>query len=407
LQSSSTVESLHGLTIGQRVARYRKAKGMSQEVLAHLLARSHSWLTKIERGERQLDSMSLIVEIARVLKVDVLEITGQPYRPSDGPPAHAAVPAMRRVLIGTGAGGADVAGADGLDDLPTLRARMLAANRLRHAADYDRLGEILPSLLEDLQLAANDPRDREAAEELVIDACHCARAALKALGYYDLAWIAVERARQTAERLDDPLLRAASVWNRCEVYIATGAISTAIQLALEGIDRLEGDSSVESPPGVSLQGMLHLKAGWGEAMLGREQQARVHLAEAGRLASRLGADRNDFGSLFGPTNVTMHGVQMTMELGLPREALARAAPVHDGVPMACERRARLKIALARAHSQLRQDDEATQLLIEVGRLAPVILRAHPLARELVAGMLQRAQRGVSDDLRSLAVRLRL
>src|SRR5215472_9902892 len=76
VRTGSAVECLGDLTIGQRVARCRKARGMSQEVLAHLLGRSQSWLTKVERGERQLDRMSTILEVAHVLGVDVAEITG-------------------------------------------------------------------------------------------------------------------------------------------------------------------------------------------------------------------------------------------------------------------------------------------------------------------------------------------
>ena len=85
---------LETVTIGQRVARCRKARGMSQEVLAHLLGRSHSWLTKVERGERQLDRMSTIREVARVLRVDVAELIGRPDRPGIGP-LHPRGPAGR------------------------------------------------------------------------------------------------------------------------------------------------------------------------------------------------------------------------------------------------------------------------------------------------------------------------
>jgi transcriptional regulator with XRE-family HTH domain len=401
------VESRQDLTIGQRVALCRKAKGMSQEVLAHLLGRSHSWLTKVERGERQLDRMSLIVQIADVLKVDVTEITGVPYGPASGPPAHAAVPAIRRVLIGAGSGGHDLTRPDGVDSLPVLRARMMSANRLRHGAAYDRLGQILPSLLEDVQRAAVTVPDdeREAAQELIVDACHCGRAMLKALGYCDLAWIAVERGRETAERLGDPLVRAASAWNQAEVYLATGAVGKAIELCLAAIGQLDGEGIAESPPTVSLVGMLHLKAAWGDGILGREHEADFHLREAGRLADLVGEGRNDFSTLFGPTNVVLHGVGVAMELGLPAKAIEEARPLNGGAGLAPERKVRLKVDLARAYAHLRRDDEARQLLMEGERVAPALLRAHPLAREIVAGMIQRSPRGISPDLRVLATRV--
>jgi transcriptional regulator with XRE-family HTH domain len=361
---------------------------MSQEVLAHLLGRSKSWLTKVERGERQLDRVSVITEIARVLRVDVTELTGQPLQPDAGVPAPAALPAIRRALIRPEAGRLD-AGAAGVDDLPTLRGRMLQANRLRHGGNFDGLAALLPSLLEDVQVAAVVARpgpEQQAALELVVDACHCARMALKALGYLDLAWIATDRGREAAERLDDPLLLAASVWNRAEVHLGSGDVGGAVELALAAIDRLDGERGVAQPQRLSLLGMLHLKAACGRVGAGDERQARVHLAEADAAASLLGADRNDFGTLFGPTNVVLHRIGLAMELSLPGEAV-RLASTLSGSAMAPERQARLKVDLARAYARLGREGEAVRLLVESQQMAPGYLRGRPLARVAVAVLL--------------------
>jgi transcriptional regulator with XRE-family HTH domain len=57
---------------------------MSQQVLAHLVGRSQSWVTKIERGEREVERISTIVELAAVLRVDPVELAGLSRPP--GPP---------------------------------------------------------------------------------------------------------------------------------------------------------------------------------------------------------------------------------------------------------------------------------------------------------------------------------
>jgi transcriptional regulator with XRE-family HTH domain len=401
------VESLEDLTIGQRVARCRKARGMSQEVLAHLLGRSQSWLTKVERGERQLDRISIILELARVLDVEVSELTG--HGAEAGPQAHAAVPAIRRALTRPDPGALDGTRADGVESLATLRLRIQLANRFRHAADFDRLGEVLPSLLEDVQLAAammGPEADRRAARELLVETCHCARAMLKALGYLDLAWIATERGREVAAQLGDPLLIGASAWNRAEVLLGNGDAAGAVALVRWGIDSLDGSLDLLPPPRLSLLGMLHLKAALGTASMGDERQARVHVREAGLVASFLGHDRNDFGTLFGPTNVTLHSMGVSMELSLPGEAVVVARSLSGSI-MAPERRVRLKVDLARAHAQLRQEREAMRLLVESQRLAPDYLRGHPLAKDTVIGLLQRAPRSMSTDLGFLASRVGL
>jgi transcriptional regulator with XRE-family HTH domain len=400
------VEQLDDLTVGQRVARCRKARGMSQEVLAHLLGRSPSWLTKVERGERQLDRMSLMVEIARALEVDLTEITGQPYRPITGGTTHATVPALRRVLLSYDGHDGDPSLPDGVDPIPVLRARLHAVNELRHDAAYDRLGDCLPAVLEDIHRACVtlQGHDREQALELLVDGCHCARSMLRMLGYVDLAWIAVKRAGQAAARLGDPLLQAANVWNRVEVLFATGAASTGVELALAAIDELDADLGTAPPEHLSLLGIMHLKAAWGSAYVGDERQARIHALEAEQAAALIGGDRNDFGTVFGPTNLTIHRIGLAMELGDAPEALRLAASIDPRAVPYRERRARLHLDLARAHAQFRRQDLAIGLLLESERAAPNYLRNHPVAREIVTGMMHRP-RATSTDLRALAVKV--
>ena len=61
---------------GQRIARARRRRGLSQAVLAGLVGRSESWLSQVERGKRGIDSHSVLVRLAEVLRVDIEELTG-------------------------------------------------------------------------------------------------------------------------------------------------------------------------------------------------------------------------------------------------------------------------------------------------------------------------------------------
>ncbi len=67
---------LAGETAGQRIARARRRRGLSQAVLAGLVGRSESWLSQVERGKRGIDSHSALTRLAEILRVDVAEITG-------------------------------------------------------------------------------------------------------------------------------------------------------------------------------------------------------------------------------------------------------------------------------------------------------------------------------------------
>lgn len=71
---------------GQRIARARRRRGLSQAALAGLAGRSESWLSQVERGKRLVDSHSVLTRLAAALHVPVDELTG-------GEPASARGPA--------------------------------------------------------------------------------------------------------------------------------------------------------------------------------------------------------------------------------------------------------------------------------------------------------------------------
>ena len=68
------------MPIGERIAIYRRRRGMTQLVLAGLIGRSESWLSQVERGIRPIDRLSVLIDIAHVLKVNVTDLTGSHSR---------------------------------------------------------------------------------------------------------------------------------------------------------------------------------------------------------------------------------------------------------------------------------------------------------------------------------------
>src|SRR3954465_13527132 len=65
--------------IGRRIATYRRRRGLSQAALAGLVGRSESWLSQVARGVRSVDRMSVLLDLARVLHVDVDALVGRPW----------------------------------------------------------------------------------------------------------------------------------------------------------------------------------------------------------------------------------------------------------------------------------------------------------------------------------------
>lgn len=68
------------MEVGDRIAAYRKRRGLSQEALAGLVGMSRSWLSQVERGLRQVDRLSTLANLAAVLRVDVAELVGRDWR---------------------------------------------------------------------------------------------------------------------------------------------------------------------------------------------------------------------------------------------------------------------------------------------------------------------------------------
>lgn len=73
--------------IGRRIAAYRRRRGISQTALAGLVSRSESWLSQVEHGARSVDRLSVLVDLAEILHVDVADLIGRPWRlaPNGGP----------------------------------------------------------------------------------------------------------------------------------------------------------------------------------------------------------------------------------------------------------------------------------------------------------------------------------
>ena len=54
------------------------------------------------------------------------------------------------------------------------------------------------------------------------------------------------------------------------------------------------------------------------------QDAHDHLDKARAIAERIGEDRDDYGTEFGPTNVALHDAGVAVELGDARQAIELA-----------------------------------------------------------------------------------
>jgi transcriptional regulator with XRE-family HTH domain len=382
--------------IGERIAFYRGRRGYTQTQLANLVGRGEDWLGKIERGERPIRNVQTLTELAKVLRVSLTDLLGQPVLLED---------------------------AQDHDDVPAVRDSLMAPRRLsrvlyqaqpeqetvdeRHAArlveflwsDYQRgrLGHVvaaLPSLIKTAQRledrAAGAPRvTQRRCWAVSARTHHLAATTLSKVGETDLAWISAERAMHAADEADDPLVLASAARAATHALLAVGRFADALSLGETAASWLAPRVKSGDPAAVSLYGMLYLRTAVAAARHQDRATTTDLLARAATAAELLGADANHWQTGFGPTNVELHRLSASLDLGDVSYVAEHGGEI-DAANLPVERRVTHMIDVARALSLLARDAEAFDLLRSAEDVAPQLVRHNPAVRETAKAMHRRA-----------------
>jgi len=391
--------------IGRRIAHARKLRDLTQMALAAKVPCSKSLIAQVERGHKPA-TPSLIAAVARALNVDVTDLTGQPYRGVDARSdrIHTAIPLIRQALVYWDIPPELDVPARALGELGRVTQQV---SRLRMQAGYVELGGILPALIKELTVQVHEATGGEQARafRLLADAYAAVDSMAYKLGYMDLFALAVERMAWAAERADDPLLRPVAAIRRSSAFLATGAWDGGMALLDRAGQGLDGGQPGD-PGTLSVLGTVHLRAAIMAARANRAQPAWDRLAHALEVSDRIGRDTRDYGLLFGPANVGIHGVAVAVELGDADEAIRRGAALTLPADLPRERSSHHYIDLSRAWLWQGKTDKALACVWQAEQLAPQRTRYHPMARETVTRLLD-IQRRVPEQLHRLAARMNL
>ena len=373
--------------VGERIAAYRRRRGLSQAALAGLVGRSESWLSQVERGVRSVDRLSVLLDMARVLHVDVEALTGTPwqYAPNGGNVPGNLDEVRRFFARYDHLLGVEPPAGVTLED---LRSRVAQAHRTYQAARYEEVIVQLPELLtvaEGLHRTVTGDDRREVVLSYVSAYVVVAKLLTK-LGVGDIALVASDRSATAAVAAESPAAR--------------GMAAYQVVCALLRSDR------TDEPALTSVTGALWLISAVIAGRRTDRAEAWHRLDVAEDLAVTLGQDANFAWTAFGPTNVAIHRVSVAAELGDAGEALRVAADVEtERLPEGLSsRRAETHLNLAWAQAQRKRDAEATLHLLEAERTAPQTVRYNVMAREMIREMAARGKRGKTSALHNLAVR---
>jgi transcriptional regulator with XRE-family HTH domain len=393
------------LSIGDRIRIFRERRGKSQAALGGLVGRSEDWVSKVERNVIPIDRLSMLLEIARVLKVrDLTELTGHNLALApNGSPEHPSVPAIRAALASL----PSTLGRDQEDQLsPAELSQRVDALWHSYENDIDRytiVGPAIPELLCRAHRTVRQGAGTDSAVRSLAEIYHLLQIYLRRVGEPTLARVAADRALNLAAQSDDPSLISASAWNMCSALNSNGQAKEARDLALTTMSMYKPSPEAEIEH-VSAYGALHLSAAISCVRVGNGAQAWDLLHQATEVGRRTG-DRNDWRTWFGPTNVAMHGVHLAAEEGDAAEALRLSQQIDVRHRLSLTRRTRYLVELVNAYRQRKDDMGVLFTLGQIERQSPEEIKFYPLVREAVRDLLRRERPTYRDEVRGIAHRI--
>jgi hypothetical protein len=225
------------------------------------------------------------------------------------------------------------------------------------------------------------------------------------LGEFDLAWVAGDRGIPVAEASGDRLLTATGAFRVANALLAVGRVQAAYDLNVAVADRLE--PRLAEPADLSVFGTMLLQAAVAAARKGDNRGARDLIREAGEVAGRVGGDRDDYHTAFGPVNVGIHRVSALVELGEGGAAVeaAELIPAPGLGTLRRERRANHLVDVARGYSQWGKTGDALTTLLQAEQFAPAEVRCRPMAIATITDLLRRSRSAPPAVLTQLAERV--
>ncbi|RJQ83107.1 helix-turn-helix domain-containing protein [Amycolatopsis panacis] len=399
------------LSIGERIAFYRRRRGLSQAVLADLVGRTENWLSKIERGQRDVRRLDVLADLARALRVTLGDLLGEPVLMEEQD-KHDDVPAIRDALMAPRRLSrtlfSSAMSPEYIDPQPVGKLVEGAWSRYQKG-DLGRVVTALPGLIKTAQAmeaaSADDDGYKRACAAVSARVHHLAATTLSKIGEADLAWIAAERAMQAADDSDDPLVLASAARSGTHALLAMGRFDDALKLGDVAAKWLLPRMAEGDPAALSLYGMLYLRTAVAAARHQDRATANDLLGHAEIAAEQLGVDANYWQTGFGPANVELRRLSAALDLGDVSQVIETAPRVNvDHLPV--ERQVMYLIDFARALSLLAKDGDALQVLLQAEQKSQTIVRHNTMVREVVRSMYRRAPAtaGKSSALLALAER---
>lgn len=400
--------------IGRRARRARLRLGMPQADLAAALGKSQGWVSKMERGLIELDRVGLLNQVAAELHIHPNDLIGRPYAssPDDNQWQVAASSILRELRR------YDLTPLfDGVPRPASLLWREVTRlHRLRDTASNIAILRVLPDLFREARALAeiSDGHEREEAYALYAVCCKFAHTAAHALGHPELVAMACERAAWSARLSGDPVLPAVADWMRVWDMWATADWTDALALSDKAIGTVQQAYEHGDPLAVRAWGTLQLRAAVSAARAGRSNEAEDRIGHAKDAAAQMGTytgapvyDRHSL--TFSAGNVQIHAISVALEMGQQGKALEinrRTSPELVGA-LPNSRQGHHHMDIARAWLWDGNRGKALGELETAERIAPQLVRNHPIARSTLRSIVYAERASTREKLRRMSDRFHL
>ncbi|MBB5935849.1 helix-turn-helix domain-containing protein [Streptomyces zagrosensis] len=395
------------LGMGDRLARLRLRRSLTQEQLAERAGISVDVIRKLEQGRRRSARLSTINALARALDTEPSYLVGQPstFESHDSSADLPSVLALRQAVSPV----SDMLGGESDPEEPPtlaqLRDALRATDSIRAEGRLGEIGALLPQLISDARVAAHAfaGADAAAAHSVLAVAYQVAATTLAALGKEDAAFTAIERSMQSVRQCDDPHLETLAMSTLSWVFTKQGRLADAEEIALKHAATIEPTFRSASKD-LALWGVLILRAATAAVRQEKRNAVPELLKLATAAAARIGEDRLFYATPFGPTNAGVARVNFLVEMGCAPEAVRAARSVPHLATLPPTWRARFYVDLGLAHAELDDDALSARALLRAEDAAPEWMRYHATSRRLVGELRERAARR-EDPVIGLADRL--
>lgn len=388
-------------TFGARLRRKREERGLKQRELAERAGLTPKMIYLIESDER-LPSVPAAYRLADALGIDTAWLFGK--RERLGVTADRGVIAVRDAILPpqdlpgleTGPGGEPA-------PVERLERGVDQAWDLYWAGHFGMLSLLLPPLLTSAR--ASERQHGTPACRPLAQSYQLAASLMVHIGDDSTAFTAVARAVRAAHRGDDPLQHAVLAGTAAWILLHQGRLTEAQEVAEAGARTIRPAGSM-SLPQATVFGALLTSAAAPAAAAGKAAVVDALMSEAQATVLPFTADRHDYRTSHGRSQIAMQRAHQQQVLGEPAKAL-RAASLADPADLLTISRGALLLDVAASHLRMRSRKGegwialTGKALYEAWEISPTWAVSQGIWRAMVASVV-RSERTASERTEALA-----